>query len=894
MRAREVSMDNPLTQASKLLEQALRQHRAGDLAGARNGCIASLQAFPQHAPSHFVLGVIELQTGRLHEGIAAISRSLALDPNQPQAYANLGAAHNELSQPVQALGCCERALQLAPNLVLAIMHRGVALRLLGRHEEAVASLEHALRLAPDDVTVLNHLGKTLTDIRRFEDAIQTFQRALSLQRQSETTRINLGIVQLNIGRYEAALDLFEHALRALPRNLAAHYNRGVALLSLTRPNDAVVAFTNALSIDGSCVDAFNGRAVALGTLEHWPQAIEDLQTAARLAPDRADISINLARACLALHGTGPASMALSVIEHALERESTLNAGSGVLLRATTEGSFATGELQRFATSPGEQVRAMRAELRFLRGFARQQLEHPDEAIRSYRNALEVLPGLPYALNNLGALLVAQGDFASAFEVFRELREVAPEYPYVDGHLRMSAGGVSNWDDYDSATGQLEARVLEGRPVYLPLWFLSVSDKAASQLACARSYSRHTDALPRQELTARPRYSHDRIRLGYLSGDFRDHAVAFLLSGVLERHDRARFETIALSLQPYQDSPYARRIRSAVEHYVDLSGLSDSQAAARIRELEIDVLVDLAGHTRGARPRVLASHPASIQVNYLGFPGTLGADYADYLIADDFIIPEATRPGYSERIAYLPDCFQANDDRRAHTGAAAAATSPAGSLERPTRAEAGLPPGGPVLCCFNNTYKLNPKVFAVWMRLLHAVPDSVLWLVANSESAKANLRREAQLRGIAPERVIFAASLPYEQHLARVPLGDLFLDTLPFNGGTTVSDALWAGVPVLTCAGEAMAARMAGSLLQCFGFPELVTTGLEEYEQRALELLRDPQRLAALRSRIELARTHSPLFNTTRFTRHLEAAFLHMHHLHERGLPPQHFHVTPIE
>jgi protein O-GlcNAc transferase len=873
-----MSLENPRTGASRLLEQALRQHRAGDLAAARDGCIAALGAFPQHAPAHFVLGVIELQTGRLQEGIAAIQQSLTLDPNQPQAYANLGAAHNELSQPAQALACCERALQIAPNLTLAIMHRGVALRLLGRHEEAVTSLQHALRLAPNDVTALNHLGKTLTDIRQFEDAVQAFRRALSMQPQSETTRINLGIVQLNMGRHEEALASFEQALRALPRNLAAHYNRGVALLSLMRPQDAVSAFDSALSIDTGCVDAYNGRAVALGTLELWPQAIADLQTAARLAPDRADITINLARACLELHGAAAASMALSVIERALQRESMLSAGSGVLLRTTAEASSAAGKLQRFASSPAEQARAMRAELRFLRGFAFQQLEHVDEAIRGYREALEVLPALPYALNNLGALLVARGDFEGAFEVFRKLRDVAPEHPYVEGHLRMSASGVCNWDDYTGATEQLEARAREGRPVCLPLWFLSVSDNAAAQLASARGFLQHSLTSPRQDPQARARYSHARIRLGYLSGDFRDHAVAFLLSGVLERHDRERFETIALSLQPYRDSPYARRIRAAVEQHVDLSGLSDSQAAACIRKLEIDVLIDLAGHTRGSRPQILAPHPASIQVNYLGYPGTLGADYADYLLADDFIIPEATRPYYSERIAYLPDCFQANDDRRAR------------SLELATRAAAGLPAHGPVLCCFNNTYKLNPKFFAVWMRLLQAVPDSVLWLVANSESAKLNLQREARARAIAPERIIFAPRVPYEQHLARLALADLFLDTLPFNGGTTVSDALWAGVPVLTCAGEAMAARMGGSLLRCLGFPELVTTTLEDYEQRALELLCDPQQLASLRSRVEVGRAHSPLFNTPRFTRHLEAAFLHMHRLYESGVPAEHFHV----
>jgi predicted O-linked N-acetylglucosamine transferase (SPINDLY family) len=446
---------------------------------------------------------------------------------------------------------------------------------------------------------------------------------------------------------------------------------------------------------------------------------------------------------------------------------------------------------------------------------------------------------------------------------------------------MAAQSLCDWSSADTQPERIVKSVTDGERGCLPFTFLSVSDCAAAQLRCARTYVAREGGAIGAGLCAGTGYAHDRIRLAYLSGDFRDHAVAFLITGVLEQHDRQRFETIALSLRPEDPGHYGQRIKRAAEHFIDLSGLSDAQAAARIRELEVDILVDLAGFTRGARFGILARRPAPIQVNYLGFPATLGAPYIDYLIADEFLIPVESRPHYAEHIAYLPECFQANDDQRPR------------NAHVPTRSEAGLPASAIVLCCFNNSYKINPTFFSVWMRLLQATADSVLWLVADDELTQQNLRREAQQRGVDPQRLIFAARLPYAQHLARLALADLFLDTLPFNGGTTVSDALWANLPVLTCAGEAMAARMAGSLLHSIGLSELISFDLAQYEQLALELLHDRPRLAALRSRIASARSSATLFNTARLTRHLEAAYRHMHQTYQQHLPVQHFAVQDL-
>jgi predicted O-linked N-acetylglucosamine transferase (SPINDLY family) len=303
-------------------------------------------------------------------------------------------------------------------------------------------------------------------------------------------------------------------------------------------------------------------------------------------------------------------------------------------------------------------------------------------------------------------------------------------------------------------------------------------------------------------------------------------------------------------------------------------------AQLIRDWDVDIAVDLMGYTGDHRAALFNFRPAPIQVNYLGFPGTMGTADRDYIIADEFLIPEAQRADYSEAIAYLPECFQANDDRRPMAA-------------RPTRAQAGLPADALIWCSFHSSYKINPPLFDVWARLVLSVPQSVLWLVADNLEVEENLRREALLRGIPAERLVFARPLPYPDHLARLSVADICLDTLPFNGGTTTSDALWAGVPVVTCAGKSFAARMSGSLLTALDMPELIARSLADYEALALDLARDPSRLTRLRETLALHRTTRPLFDTDRFRRHLEAAYITMVERHRQGLRPATFKGTVL-
>jgi predicted O-linked N-acetylglucosamine transferase (SPINDLY family) len=352
-----------------------------------------------------------------------------------------------------------------------------------------------------------------------------------------------------------------------------------------------------------------------------------------------------------------------------------------------------------------------------------------------------------------------------------------------------------------------------------------------------------------------------------------------MAGVFDLHDAERFEIFGISLAPEDASPIGQRVKNAFSRFFDVSKRSDCEAAALLRELRVDIAVDLGGFTDGSRPGIFQRRAAPIQVNYLGFPGTMGAPFMDYILADSFVIPAEKQTYYSERVVCLPHCFQANDDRRIIS-------------ERVVgRAVAGLPEAGFVFCCFNNSCKITPAMFTVWMRLLVRAPGSVLWLVARHEAVRNSLRREAAERGVDPTRLVFASRAPYPEYLGRLMLADLFLDTLPFGAGTTASDALWAGLPLLTCVGDAFAARMAGSLLRTMGVPELITFSLSQYESRAVELARDRDELGAIRRRLANNRAGGPLFDTAGFTRHLESAYGEMHRRRLRGEEPQSFAVS---
>jgi predicted O-linked N-acetylglucosamine transferase (SPINDLY family) len=413
----------------------------------------------------------------------------------------------------------------------------------------------------------------------------------------------------------------------------------------------------------------------------------------------------------------------------------------------------------------------------------------------------------------------------------------------------------------------------------PFPFLAMLDDPALHRMAARIYT-EAKCPENSALGPLPKRRPGKIRIGYYSADFHNHATTHLMAQALEAHDRGRFEVYGFSFGPDESDAMRRRVFAACDKFLDVRNASDGEIAQLSRQLGIDIAVDLKGHTQNSRPGIFAGRAAPLQAQYIGYPGTMGAAYMDYVIADKIVIPPGAEADYDEKILRLPHSYQANDSTRKI------------SSKTTTREDAGLPPSGFVFCSFNNNYKILPDTFASWMRILTAVDGSVLWLLEDNALAAANLRRHAADRGVDPARLVFAGRVPLEDHLARHRLADLFLDTWPYNAHTTASDALWTGLPVLTRMGKAFAGRVAASLLTALDLPELITASTEDYEKRAVELARNPEKHAALRAKLAANRTTMPLFDGKLIARHLEAGYEMIHARQQSGLPPDHIEVSP--
>jgi len=496
----------------------------------------------------------------------------------------------------------------------------------------------------------------------------------------------------------------------------------------------------------------------------------------------------------------------------------------------------------------------------------------EESVNCYQKAIRLSPAYAEAHRNLGSALRHLGRITEAVACFETAVSLNPGYAEAVTQLVQEMKSVCDWRRIDELTRQLVEVVESQSAAVNPFVFLSLQTTARQQWLCARRWAAEHVEAGMKPAAALPRAGGDaKITLGYLSSDFQEHATAHLTAELFALHDRQRFRVIGYSYGADDGGAMRRRLMAAFDDFVDLEKASHAEAAERIREDGVDILADLKGYTRDARPRIVALRPAPVQVSYLGYPGTMGSDGVDYIIADRFVIPAEYQEYFSEKVAYLPDCYQVNDSTRK-------------IAERiPSRQECRLPESGFVFCCFNASYKLTPQVFQIWVRLLGTVPGSVLWLLASNRETEENLRREADVRltgGAA--RLVFAPTLPNAEHLARLRLADVFLDTLPYNAHTLASDALWAGCPVITCAGETFASRVAGSLLHAVGLSELVTSCLADYESLAARLARDPALLEGIRERLRANRLSAALFDCRRFTRHLELAFEEMWRRYQRG------------
>jgi predicted O-linked N-acetylglucosamine transferase (SPINDLY family) len=641
------------------------------------------------------------------------------------------------------------------------------------------------------------------------------------------------------GRLEEAERSFRQLLRKEPSHLAALNILAIVLTTLKKYADAEPYLRAALKINATSDATFYNYGIVLKALGRPEEALQRFSQAIALNPGNAESWNNRGAV---FNELGDPNAALSDFDKAISLNPKYPAAIFNKSRSLTK-------LRRYdeALAACDHALALKpdmAEAWFGRGFVLHELRRYDEAAASYARALQIDPAMPFLK---GGLL----------------------------HEKML---ICDWAGIDGLIGEVEGEIAAGRLVAEPFGWQGLATSSRSLQLCAELFAVNRFPAGSGTIPPRPAGSNARIRIGYLSGEFRQQATSLLLVGVLEHHDRRNFDIYAFDNGWDDQSETRRRINDCVDGVIDIRELGDIRAVAAIRECRIDILVNLNGYFGDDRMRLFAQRAAPVQVNYLGFPGTLGAPYMDYIIADREVLPSDQRIFYSEKVAYLPNCYQANDRNKKIAARIFG------------RAECGLPEHGFVFCCFNNAYKITPAIFDCWMRILNRVEASVLWLLEDTAAAVANLRREAASRGVDPNRLVFAGRMPLPEHLARHRCADLFLDTLPYNAHTTASDALWAGLPLLTCRGETFAGRVAASLLRNVQLPELITTALHDYERLAIELATVPEKLAAIKQKLAANRLTTPLFDTGLFTGHIEAAYAAMCGRYRAGLAPDHIEI----
>ena len=726
-----------------------------------------------------------------------------------------------------------RLLEPGPGRFEGRLILGLALRENGRAAEAETVLRDGLVERPAQPLLLLELANALADLDRRDEAITVLDQAIRAAPGHAPAHYNLGNMLRQVGRLEAAAAAYESAIRLAPAYAEAYYNLGIVLQRLAQPVPAIAAYRRAAELrPGHAATHFN-LGIELCAEGRFEEATDTLRRAVALRPDHAEAHHNLGHA---LRGCKRLDEADAAYRGALALRPDDGAAQLSLARVLrAKSQFAEAET------------LLRARLQ----------ETPDDV-----EAEERLAELLQACNRLG----------EAQAVYDAMLERRPNHPAALAGAAQVRSMLCDWRRRDADFARLMAatgrQLAAGERTALSAFDAFARPVAPSMLlAIARSWAAETEALAARDKAALAfefrRARNERLRVAYLSSDFCNHATGHLVQGLFRDHDRDAFEIFAVSHGRDDGSPYRRRIAAEAEHFVDVAALTDRDAAMLLHRESIDILVDLNGYTRDHRLGIAALRPAPIVATWLGFPGSTGASFIDYAIVDGVVAPVEEAHWFSERLAHLPHCYQIND--RDHP-----------IDDRPlARRDVDLPNNGFVFCCFNVGQKIDPGIFDVWMRILHAVPGSVLWLLQPPADGAQNLRREAASRGIDPGRLVFAGKRPKAQHLARHRLADLFLDTRYCGAHTTCSDALLAGLPVLTCPGETFASRVAASLLRAAGLPELVAADIADYESRAIRLAGEPAELRPLRERLRAERPTCPAFDAPRLVRDLERAYRRM-------------------
>jgi len=765
---------------------------------------------------------IAVERGDFAEAERVLSRHLSEQRSDVGAWRLLGNVQIRRGNPHAGLASYDRALALDAGDAQLWLQRGILLQSLRHWEAALQSYGRALEIAPNFAQAWVSSAKVLTSLDRPKEALDTYRRGLAISPCHPALLSEEALLLSGLGQFDEALVSFQKSLQTDPENRDARNGVAICLQKLGRLDEARPIFDELAAQYPSLAYLQYNRGTLLSDLNDYKGALDCFDKAVELQPDVAEMHNNRGHALRRLHhlpqGLAAYDLALSLNPH----------------------------------DP---------RYHYNRALVLLEMGDPNAALVGLETALRRAPKNIEILYAKATALEALKRFSEAALTYERVMEVDPENLYAFGGLAHVALSGCDWLRRERVLRALPTRLRGGRDVIPPFTLLGYGVSEPDQLVATRRYLANQEGS-RPEIPAWKETSpvKPKLRLGYVSADYHDHATTYLLTGLIEGHDRGKFDVHGISAGITGQGQEAQRLRGAFDAFHDVRFQSDEEIAILIRELEIDILIDLKGYTQNARPGIFAWRAAPVQIAWLGYPATSGSDDLDYLIADRFVLPPASEAFYTEKIVRLPTCYQANDDKRAM------------SQETPRRSDLDLPEKAFVFCCFNNSWKITEPVFAVWMRLLTAIEGSILWLLDDNETARTNLASAAEHYGIGSDRLVFAPRVPVASHLARHSLADLFLDTIPYNAHTGAADALWAGLPLLTCTGSTFAGRVATSLLHAVGLPDLISANLEEYESRALELARDRELLDVCRKKLRQARAGSGLFNTRRFISEMEAAY----------------------
>jgi len=823
-----------------LFSQAIALHQKGQLKEAQVIYEEILRSNPKYVDALHLLGVLSSQLTNHQLAADLIGKAIAISPNNAAFYSNRGIALHQLSQFDAAVASYAHAIRIKPDYAEAYYNRGLALYELTQFKAAVASYYVVTSLNPQHAGAFANCGNALQELEEFEAAVTSYNKAICITPDVAAIYFSRGNAHKELKQFGQAVDSYVQAIKLNQYDAASHYNLGLTLQVLDKYEAAVSSYNKAISINSNLAEAYANRGAAQHKLKHLNAALDSFDQAINIKSDYAAAYSN----------------------------------RGITLQELGQLDLAMKSYDRAIT-----IKPEYAEAYYNRGNAQKELNQLEAALASFDQSIRIKPDYAEAYFNRGATLDALKQLAAAADSYTSAMCINPNLDYLHGTLLHSKMKLCNWVGYDLALGELINKIDSNNKSSPSFVVLALTSSLPTQLKATKVFT--ADKYPANLSLGNiaKLIRKNKIRIAYYSAEFHNHATTYLMAELFERHDRNKFELFAFSFGPESSDDMRQRVSAAFDQFIDVRQKNNKEIAELSRLLYIDIAIDLKGHTFGQRLGIFSYRAAPIQVHYIGYPGTLGTEYIDYLIADKVLIPEEYKKYYSEKIIYLPNSYQVNDRKRII------------SDRKFTRSEFGLPNSGFIYCCFNNNYKITPEVLDSWINILNAVEGSILWLLEDNQVAAENLKKEARNRGLDSRRLVFANRLNLPEHLARHRLADLFLDTQPCNAHTTASDSLWAGLPVLTCTGESFASRVAASLLNAIGLPELVTHSQEEYETLAIKLGNNPEQNNLIKDKLQANRLTTPLFDTDLLAKHIESAFTQIYERYQNDEPPETLYIV---